>query len=63
MDSDTKRYYSEPDVVEYNKGSRLQYDLILGTETMNELGNMLDFTTKTITIDEIILPMRNIKHL
>ncbi len=33
-DLDSKRYYSEPDVVEYKKGSRPQYDLILGTETM-----------------------------
>jgi hypothetical protein len=32
--SDSKRYYSEPDVVEYKEGSRPQYDLILGTETM-----------------------------
>ncbi len=58
--SDSKRYYSKPDVVEYKKGSRPQYDLILGTETMKELGIVLDFKAKTITIDEIILPMRNI---
>ena len=32
--SDSKRYYSEPDVVEYEKNSKPQYDLILGTETM-----------------------------
>jgi hypothetical protein len=32
--SDSKRYYSEPDVVKYKKGSKLQYDLILGTETI-----------------------------
>jgi hypothetical protein len=32
----SKRYYSEPDVVMYEKGSRLQYDLIPGTETMKE---------------------------
>ncbi len=49
--SDSKRFYSEPDVVEYEKGSRPQYDLILSTETMKELGIMLDFETKTITID------------
>ncbi len=24
--SDSKRYYSEPDVAEYEKGSKLQYD-------------------------------------
>ncbi len=27
--SDSKRYYSEPDMVEYNKGTKPQYDLIL----------------------------------
>jgi hypothetical protein len=61
--SDSKRFYSEPDVVEYNKDSKLQYDLILGTETMKELGIVLDFKAKTITTDEIVLPMGNINHL
>ncbi len=32
--SGSKRYYSEPGVVEYQKGSRPQYDCILGTNTM-----------------------------
>ncbi len=50
-------------MVEYDKGSKPQYDLILGTETMKELGTVLDFKAKTITIDEIILPIRNINHL
>ncbi len=54
---------SEPDVVEYNKGSKPQYDLILGNETMKELGIVLDFKNKTIIIDEITLPMRNINLL
>ena len=36
------------------------YDLILGCKTMKELGIVLDFWTKEITIDEIILPMRDI---
>ncbi len=38
------------------------YDLILGCKTMKELGIVLDFQTKEITI-EIILPMRNINSL
>jgi hypothetical protein len=50
-------------VVKYDKGSKPQYDLILGTETMKELGIVLDFEAKVITIDEIILPMRNINYL
>jgi hypothetical protein len=29
--SDSKRYYSEHNVVEYEKSSKPQYDLILGT--------------------------------
>jgi hypothetical protein len=36
------------------------YDLILGCNTVKELGIVLDFRTKQITIDEIILSMRNI---
>jgi hypothetical protein len=60
---DSKSYYSEPDVFEYEKNSKLQYDLILGTETMKELGIVLDFKVKMITIDEIMLPMRNINLL
>ncbi len=61
--SDMKRYYSEPDVVKYEKGSRPQYDLILGREIMKELGIVLDFKAKTISINEITAPMRNINHL
>jgi hypothetical protein len=61
--SDSKWYYSEPDVVEYRKDSKPQYYLILGNETMQELGIVLDFKSKTITIDEITLPMRNINLL
>jgi hypothetical protein len=61
--SKSKRFYAEPDVVEYDKDSKPQYDLILGTETMKELGIILNFKDKMITIDEIILPMRNINNL
>jgi hypothetical protein len=60
--SDSKRYYSEHDVVEYKKGSKMHYDFILDTKTMKELSIMTDFKAKTITID-IILPMRNINLL
>jgi hypothetical protein len=61
--SDSKRYHVEPDVVDYNKNNRPQYDLILGTVTMKEFGIILNFRDKMITIDEIILPMRNINNL
>jgi hypothetical protein len=36
------------------------YDLILGVNTMRELGIVLDFDTLKITIDKITLPMRDI---
>jgi hypothetical protein len=61
--SDSKRYHMEPDVVEYNKDNKPQYDLILGTVTMKEFGMILNFRDKMITIHEIILPMRNINNL
>ncbi len=50
-------------MVEDGKSSRLQYDLILVTKTMKELGVVLGFKAKTITIVKTILPMRNINHL
>jgi hypothetical protein len=58
--SDSKKFHIEPDVVEYDKDNKSQYDLILGTDTMKELCIILNFRDKMITIDEIILPMRNI---
>ncbi len=39
------------------------YDLIIGKQTMHNLGVILDIQEKTITIDEILLPMRNITNL
>jgi hypothetical protein len=61
--SDSKWYYSKPYVVEHGKESKPQYDLILGNKTTKELGSVLDFKSKTIIIDEITLPMRNINQL
>jgi hypothetical protein len=61
--SDSKEYYSTPSVVEYEKDSKLQYDLILSAEIMKELGIVMDFKAKRIIIDGIILPMRNINLL
>ncbi len=39
------------------------YDLIIGKQTMHNPGVKLDFQEKTITIDKILLPMRNIANL
>ncbi len=61
--SDSKRFHVESDVVKYNKDSKPQYDLILGTVTMKEFGIILNFRDTMITIDEIILPMRDINNL
>ena len=63
--SDSKEFLVTPDVVEYDKKkmTRPMYDLILGCQTMKELGIVLDFRTKEITIDDIILPMRDINSL
>ncbi len=61
--SDSKRYLTAPDIVEYSKINRPQYDIILGVKTMKEYGIIFDFKDKMITIDEIELPMRNINYL
>jgi hypothetical protein len=39
------------------------YDLIIGKQTMHDLGVKSDFQERTITIDKILLPMRNIADL
>jgi hypothetical protein len=39
------------------------YGLIIGKQTMHNLGVVLDFKEKTIKIDKILLPMRNIADL
>ena len=63
--SNSKEFLVTPDIVEYDKKkmTKPMYDLILGCKTMKELGIVLDFRTKEITIDEIILPMRDINSL
>jgi hypothetical protein len=60
----SKKVHLQPDIVEYSPGDQSSmYDLILGKQTMHNLGVKLDFQEKTITIDEILLPMRNIVNL
>jgi hypothetical protein len=41
--SNSKRYLMAPDIVEYKKITRPQYDIILGVKTMKEYGIILDF--------------------
>jgi hypothetical protein len=60
---DSKRCLAEPDIVEYNRNNKPQYDLILVVKTMKKYGIILDFKDKMITVDEVKLPMRNINYL
>ncbi len=60
----SKKVHLQPDIVEYSLGDQApMYDLIIDKQTMHNLGVKLDFQEKTITIDEILLPMRNIANL
>jgi hypothetical protein len=53
-----------PDIVEYEVGAPSPlYDLIIGKQTLHNIGAVLDFKEKTITIDIILLSMRNIVNL
>jgi hypothetical protein len=61
---DSKEFLVEPDVFKYDqKMSKPVFDLIIGCNSMEKLGIVMDFNTKSITIVEIILPMRNIANL
>ena len=40
-----------------------EFDLILGTKTLNELGIILNLKQHMITLDEIKLPMRSVDQL
>ncbi len=63
--SANREYLVQPDIGEYDgmKISKTGLDLILGTNTLKELVIVLNFQTKEIDIDEIILPMRDISKL
>jgi hypothetical protein len=60
----SKKVRLQPDIVEYGLGDQAPiYDLIIGKQTMHKLGVKLDYPEKTITIDKILLTMRNIAKL
>jgi len=63
--SASREYTIQPDIVECDKNQMNEpgFDLILGCNTLKELGIVLDFRTKEIALDEISLPMRDIKNL
>jgi len=53
-------YHVDADIVEYSKNDTTpMYDLILGTKTLKKLGVILNFQDKTITMDDVILPMHS----
>jgi hypothetical protein len=59
-----KKVHLRPDIVEYSKGGPPPlYNLIIGKQTLHDIGIVLDFKERTITIDDILLPMRNINNL
>ena len=63
--SKSKAVLLTPEIVEYDEKTLAKpaFDLIIGTKTMTELGIILDFKYRVITVDEIKLPMQNIKDL
>jgi hypothetical protein len=62
--SASKKVCFQLDIVEYSLGDQSpMYDLIIGKQTMHYLGVVLDFQERTITIDKILLPVRNIANL
>ncbi len=60
----SKKGCLQPDIVEYSPGYQAPiYDLIIGKQTMHNLGVVSNFQEKTIKMDEILLPMRKIANL
>jgi hypothetical protein len=62
--SSSKKVHLAPAIVEYKPGlDSPMYDLIIGKNTIHDLGVVLDFNQSTIQIDKILLPMRDIANL
>ena len=62
--SNSKTVNMQPEIVEYDETLvKPAFDLIIGTKTINELGIILDFNDKVITIDSIKLPIWSIDEL
>ncbi len=61
--SNSKEFLAEPNVFKYDrKVGKPVFDLIIGCNSTEKLGIVMDFKAKTITINEIILPMRNMLY-
>jgi len=61
--SNSKFVILQPEIVEFKAGDKPVFDLIIGTNTMEAIGIILNFFDKVITIDQIVLPMRSIEEL
>ena len=63
--SASREYLAQPGIVEYDGQSVSQpgSDLILGTNTLKELGIVLNFSNTKNDIDEMIMSMRDITKL
>jgi hypothetical protein len=62
--SASKKVHLHPNIVEYPRGGPPPlYDLIIGKQTLHDISAVLDLKERTITIDDILLPMRNINNL
>jgi hypothetical protein len=60
----SKKVCLQPNIIEYSPGDQSpMYDLIIGKQPMHNQGVKFDFREKTIIIDKILLPMRNIATL
>ena len=62
--SHSKTVTLQPDIVEYDDDSdKPTFDLIIGVDSMQEFGIILNFKEQVITIDDDTLPMRDITNL
>ncbi len=53
----------QPEIVEFEASDRPAFNLIIGTNTMEAIGIILNFVDKVITIDQVVLPMQSINKL
>ena len=62
--STSKSVHLTPDIVEYDEEANAPlYDLIIGKQGLHDITRRSGFKRKTITIDSILLLMRNIANL
>jgi hypothetical protein len=60
----SKKVHLHLDIIDYCKGRPPPlYNPLIGKQTLHDIGAVLDFKERTITIDDILLPMRNINNL